>query len=194
MDKLLDRWVKIPTMQRYGLALLIAVVEVGGYFWFFYREQDQQLKTQYAQYQKLENQRAEKQAYIDNLAKYEARLNELQQDLNMARALLPDDADVPQLLAQLGNKARQSGLVIEQFLPKSQTSRDFVEELGFAMSVRGSYHEIGMFIDSVGKLDRIVNVMNLSMTNPSTENQKVVVKGEFTIKTYRFVGGTTQGK
>jgi type IV pilus assembly protein PilO len=56
--------------------------------------------------------------------------------------------------------------------------------------VAGSYHEIGNFIDSIGKLDRIINVTDISMTNPKTQNQKIIVQSKFNIKTYRFVGGT----
>jgi hypothetical protein len=35
-------------------------------------------------------------------------------------------------------------------------------------------------------MDRIVNVTGISMTSPEAVNQKIIVQGEFTIKTYRF--------
>ena len=94
---------------------------------------------------------------------------------------------MPQLLAQLDNRARQAGLAISRFEPKGETPKDFYAEINFAMDVRGSYHEIATFIDSVGKLDRIVNVMSIKMDAPVTANQKVVVRSDFTIKAYRFI-------
>ncbi|MBI3180435.1 MAG: type 4a pilus biogenesis protein PilO, partial [Deltaproteobacteria bacterium] len=177
MEKLIERYAKIPRRQRFVLVGLIVVGLVAGYWYFYHADDAKKVEALDEQYKTLENERAEKQAYVDNLAKYEARLNELQQDLNAARAQLPDSADEGQFLAQLGNRGRQSGLLIEKFEPKGETPRDFVSEIAFGMAVRGSYHEIGTFIDALSKLDRIVNVTGISMDNPKTENQKVVVTG-----------------
>jgi type IV pilus assembly protein PilO len=188
MDKFLERYAKVPAKQRYAIVGLLVVGMIGAYYYFYHMEDVGKLEELQQQYTKLEADRAEKQAYVDNLAKYEARLNELQQDLNVARSQLPDAADVPQLLAQLGNKARQSGLAIASFDPKGESVKEFVAELTFGMQVKGSYHEIGTFIDSVGKLDRIVNVAGLSLDAPKTLNKKILVDAKFTLSTYRFIG------
>jgi type IV pilus assembly protein PilO len=188
MHELIEKYAKIPPKQRYALIALLAVGMTVGYWYFLHMELADSVEQLQSQYKALEAERAEKQAYVDNLAKYEARLNELQQDLNMARAQLPDAADVPQLLAQLGNKGRQSGLAIEQFQPKGETVEDFVAEITFAVEVKGSYHEIGTFIDAVSKLERIVNVTGISMAKPRVVNKKVVVDAHFLLKTYRFAG------
>ena len=62
------------------------------------------------------------------------------------------------------------------------------------MEVKGAYHEVATFIDSVGKLDRIVNVAGLSLENPKTVNKKIVVDAKFTLSTYRFIGEKTEPK
>jgi type IV pilus assembly protein PilO len=189
MDKLVQQWSKVPPKQRYALVALIAVGLLAGYYYLYYGEASERVQALSEQYTTLESQRVEKQAYVDNLAKYEARINELQQQLNEARAKLPDQADVPQLLAQLGNKGRQLGLAIDRFQPGSETPAEFYATIAFAVEARGSYHEVGMFLDAVGSLDRIVNVTDISLTDPKTENQKVVVKSQFNLSTYRFLGG-----
>ena len=187
MDKLVERYANTAPRERYGAIAMLVVMIVGGFWYFLWDEQATHVSNLESQYRQLESERAEKQAYVDNLAKYEARLNELQESLNQAREQLPDDPDVPQLLAQLDNRARQAGLAISRFEPKGETAKDFYAEINFAMDVRGSYHEIATFIDSVGKLDRIVNVMSIKMDAPTTASQKVVVRSDFTIKAYRFI-------
>ena len=187
MEKLLEKYVGVPQKQRFLLVGLLAAGLLYGFYALYYEPTAASLESAHEEYGKVEAERAEKQAYVDNLARYEARLNELQQDLNVARAQLPDSADVAQLLAQLGNKGRQSGLVIDSFEPKAEAVRDFVGEIPFAVKVRGSYHEIGTFVDAVGKLDRIITVTGISLAAPKTENQKVVVDSSFVLKTYRFV-------
>lgn len=193
MEKLIERWSKLPPKQRYAAIAGVIVALMVGYYFLYHTEQVDKLQRLEQQHMSLENQRAEKQAYADNLEKYEARFNELLQKLNDARSKLPDAADVPQLLAQLGNTARQSGLWIEKFEPKGETVKDFVAEISFSMQVRGSYHEIGSFMDAVGRLDRIINISEVSLVNPITENQKIVLTSDFKVKTFRFVGGNQIG-
>ena len=187
MDELIARYAKVPVRQRLAVfGVLVALVLVGHYY-LVYSGQSQRLLELQTEYTSLETERAEKQAYVQNLAMYEARLKENQEQLNRARSQLPDDPDVPQLLAQLGNKGRQAGLEIDRFEPKGESPKDFYAEIIFDMKVHGSYHEIGTFVDALGKLDRILNVTGLAMKDPKTVNQKVVVDAGFTIKTYRFL-------
>ena len=115
-----------------------------------------------------------------------AKLAKLQKQLDLAGAQLPDSADVPQLLAKLGERARQTGLMIEEFKPSAEKQKEFLSEISFHMRVKGSYHDIAMFIDSIGRLDRIINIANLAMDNPKTEASKVIVSSKFDVKTYCF--------
>ena len=194
MEELLARYAKIPIRQRLAGFAAIAVLILAGHWYFIYSDQSDKLTSLEMQYTQLETERSEKQAYVVNLQKYEDRLKELQDSLNTARSQLPDDPDVPQLLAQLGNRAKQAGLEIDRFEPKGERPQDFYAEIIFDVKVHGSYHEIGTFLDSVGKLDRILNVSGLSMTNPRTVNQKVMVDCAFMIKTYRFLEKAGEGK
>src|SRR5690606_9642364 len=106
---------KVDPKQRYvGVALLILAM-IGGYYYFVYTAQAASLEKHKREHAKLESERAEKQAYVDNMAVYQSRMQQLQQDLDVARIQLPDDADVPALLTDLGEKAKQSGLNILLF-------------------------------------------------------------------------------
>jgi type IV pilus assembly protein PilO len=187
MDELIARYSKLPAKQRLAGFSGILIAVLAGYWYLVYSGQSAELDVLKAQYIKLDSERRDKEEYINNLAKYEARYNELQLDLNKARSELPDDPDVPNLLAQLGNKARQAGLAIDRFEPKGESIQQFYADIIFDMKVKGSYHEVATFVDSLGKLDRIINVTGLSMAAPRTVNQKVLLDGSFTIKTYRFV-------
>src|SRR5690606_33360560 len=128
---------------------------------FVYDGQQAQILALMKIYNAKQSTKNEKENVAQNRTTYENKLGELQEQLDRARAQLPDEADVPQLLAELGARARQTGLVIDEFKPNQEDVKDFYAEIGFQVKARGSYHELGTFIDSVGKLDRIVNVSNL---------------------------------
>jgi type IV pilus assembly protein PilO len=55
------------------------------------------------------------------------------------------------------------------------------------MAVTGNYHEIGVFLDSLSKLARIVNVTNIKMTQPRVVNEKLVVNATYVATTFRFI-------
>lgn len=187
MEELIRQYSQVPPTQRYLLVALIIGALFAVHYYVIYDSQQSTIAALQQQYNNQQGIRNEKQEIAQNRATYEAKLGKLQQQLDEARAKLPDGADVPQLLAQLGAKARETGLAIDEFQPQEERMRDFFAEIGFRMKARGSYHEIGMFVDAVGKVDRIINVTNLEMRNPQTESSKVLVNASFDVKTYRFV-------
>lgn len=187
MEELLAKYAKIPERIRYPVGAAVIIALIAAHVLVVHSVQEGMLSTVEERLHKLQQERTEKRAYADNLPRYEARFSELQQALTTARTLLPDNADVPQFLAQLGNSGRDVGMVIERFEPHEEVYQDFYAEIGFGLQVHGTYHEIAMFIDSVGKLDRIVNVSDISMTDPKVESQKVVLRGSFAVKTFRFI-------
>ena len=186
MERFFDIYLSINAKQRLLILVALLAAVVAGYYYFIHQGKQETLSKKENEYREIEAQREAKQSYLNNLTKYEARHKKLREDLEIARSLLPDDPDVPQLLAKLGNEGRRAGLLIQTFEPKSESQKQFFQEISFGMSVEGSYHEISNFIDSVGQLDRIVTVNNLSMTTPTLRNQKIVLTSSFDIKTYSY--------
>ncbi len=185
MEELVARYAKVPLKRRLAIFGVILAVMFAGFWSTLRAPQAEQIEELKAKYLKLEGERDEKQGYIENLPKHEARYAELVQNLNVARAQLPDDPDVPALVAQLGNKERQAGVLIQNFEPKGEAVKDFYVEITFDVKLKGSFHEVATFVDSLGKLDRIINVTDISMLAPKTQNQKVVIDSGFFLKTYR---------
>jgi type IV pilus assembly protein PilO len=62
------------------------------------------------------------------------------------------------------------------------------------MTVTGNYHEIATFFDSLGRLRRIVNVSDISMTAPKDLAGKMVVDAKFMVTTYMFVNQAKAAK
>lgn len=187
MDQLVEKYSALPQSQRFLGVILILAGLIAGHYYLVYTDQQSQLAQLTQQYKKKQTIKNTKENIAQNRSTYEKKLAELQQLLDEARAKLPDSADVPQLLAQLGSRARQTGLAIESFEPLKEASKGFYAEIAFRMKAKGSYHEIAMFIDSIGKLDRIINVSDLTMGNPETLASKVIVSSTFDVKTYRFI-------
>jgi len=185
LNDLLLRYSQTPQRTRLGAAAGIVCAILVCYYFLINQDQQATLAAAQQTLQATESQRAEKFAYAANLPLYESRLKELTERLNSARAMLPDTPDVPQFLSQIGAIAREVNLVIERFEPQTEVPLDFYAETRFAVQVRGSYHEIGAFLDRVSHMDRIVNVSDLTMEEPKVNNLRVIVTSNFLLRAFR---------
>ena len=119
-----------------------------------------------------------------NFEKLEADLTTVEGDLKSALTLLPTTSEIPKLLKSITKLGNDSDLEFLLFSPEKQVSKEFYVEIPVSMEVRGSYHNVATFFDKVGKLDRIVNVVNVNMTplKAYSTNLKTTCKAV----TYRF--------
>jgi type IV pilus assembly protein PilO len=113
----------------------------------------------------------------------------LEQKLAEALTELPENKDVEELLAQLNDIGKKSGLEIARVEPGSETvgGGDFFARIPIRMAVSGNYHEIAMFLQEVANMRRIVNVNNIKLDSPTLRNEKVVLQSSFMATTFRFV-------
>jgi len=87
----------------------------------------------------------------------------LDRDLKVAISMLPDKKEIPSLLKKLSDEAEKFGLEVYYFEPLAERKKEFYAEVPVSMKVKGSFHEVLGFFDSVNKLARIVNVSDLEM-------------------------------
>jgi type IV pilus assembly protein PilO len=95
----------------------------------------------------------------------------LQQKLDEALTELPDSQDIDDLLAQLNDVGKKSGLEISSVEPGGEQPSGFFAKIPVKMSVNGNYHEIAMFLQEVSHLRRIVNVNNIQLSSPKISNE-----------------------
>jgi type IV pilus assembly protein PilO len=114
-------------------------------------------------------------------------VRELSAQLRLAEARLPDQKEIPDLLSAVSSAGRESGLEILLFRQKPERFQDFYAEVPVEVLVRGNYHQVATFFDRVGKLDRIVNVSDISMKSPNVEGDTMIVDTACSAITFRFL-------
>ena len=171
------------------LILVIAGVLVGLYWYSFYRSKADvynRLKTEYSNKQAKLN---ENQAIARNLPRFKAEGEKL--NLQLARVVqeLPNKREIPNLLETLSNLGSINGLQVVYVKPRSDVNKDFYAEVPIQIKVKGGYHELGMFLDSVSKLPRIINVGNITMGHPVEDKGtgSIVLDISALATTYRYI-------
>ena len=192
MEQLLDRIAKAPSAAKYGgLAGLVVLLSVLNFFFLIQPLQDQ-IADQENQQRGLDRQLAEKQEIAQNLNERRREMDILEQKLAEALTELPEKKDIDELLGQLNDIGKKSGLEIARVEPGAETSATFFAKIPIKMSVSGNYHEIAMFMQEIANMRRIVNVNNIKLGTPIQKNDKVVLSSEFLATTFRFVNQAAQ--
>ncbi|OJH35413.1 type 4a pilus biogenesis protein PilO [Cystobacter ferrugineus] len=189
MDKYLDRIVKAqPAVKFGGLAALVVLMTAANYFLVIQPLEDESVALR-AQQRKLDLDLAEKSEIAQNLNERRREMDVLEQKLAEALTELPQNKDVEELLAQLNDIGKKSGLEISRVEPgpEAVVGDEFFSRIPVRMVVSGNYHEIAMFLQEVSNMRRIVNVNNIKLEGARVKNEKVVLSSSFMATTFRFV-------
>jgi len=185
MDKLYTFIQKTPNAQKVAALVLFLALIVGGHYWFVYQGQAEDLGKQAKVLAKLEEELQEKQEIAGNLSMFKKKVEFLQQKLEEKKKNLPDDANMDQLLRTLNELSEKSDIRIVKFTPRPEVKKNFYAEIPVQMEIEGNYHEITTFFDKVAKEDRIINITNIEMQNPTEKSGKIVLGASCVAKTFR---------
>jgi type IV pilus assembly protein PilO len=189
MEQYLDKIAKAPAGVKYGgLAGVVVLLTVANYFGLV-QPTEAQIKKQVEQRRKLDLDLAEKSEIAQNLNERRRELDVLDQKLAEALTELPEKRDLDELLAQINDIGKKSGLEISRVEPGKETvgGGEFFARIPLKMTVSGNYHEIAMFMQEIANMRRIVNVNGIKLDKPTIKNEKVILESSFVATTFRFV-------
>ncbi|HLL48952.1 MAG TPA: type 4a pilus biogenesis protein PilO [Longimicrobiaceae bacterium] len=180
-----------PAVKFGGLAAVVVLMTAANFFWVI-QPMEEEMEAQRAEQRRLDMDLAEKSEIAQNLNERRREMDVLEQKLAEALTELPENKDVEELLAQLNDIGKKSGLEIARVEPGPETvgGGDFFARIPVRMSVAGNYHEIAMFLQEVANMRRIVNVNNIQLNGARTRNEKVILSSTFMATTFRFVQTT----
>ena len=191
MNKLIDRIIKVPLGTRIGVVVGAVALVTAANWYFVIDGIEQEILGNQATIARLNKDLVEKKVIADNLNQYRHDKEILERRLAEALTELPATKDIDELLRQLNDVGKKSGLEIVTIEPGGETPSGFYASIPIRMSVSGNYHEIAIFFESVSKLRRIVNVSGLTFGAPNTKNEKVVLNASYLATTFRFLDTTS---
>ncbi|REG32041.1 type IV pilus assembly protein PilO [Archangium gephyra] len=192
MDKYLERLAKAPPAVRFGGLAALVVLLTAANFFFGIQPLEVEMERQQAEQRKLDLELAEKSEIAQNLNERRREMDVLEQRLAEALTELPENKDIEELLAQINDIGKKSGLEIARVEPGPETvgGGDFFARIPIKVVVSGNYHEIAMFLQEVSTMRRIVNVNNIKLDGAKVKNEKVMLNSSFLATTFRFVNTT----
>src|SRR3954453_4608635 len=181
---------KLPLRHKVGVVAGFVILLSAANWYFFIDPMQTQIQQRQATLRTLEDELIQKQSIANNLAQFKHEKEILERRLAQALTELPNEANIDDLIRSLSEIGTKSGLVINNIEPQAEQKQSFYASIPIVMSVTGNYHEIGVFLDSISKLARIVNVTNIKMNAAKMINEKLVVNATYVATTFRFLPET----
>jgi len=119
-----------------------------------------------------------------NLRPFRAQAEVLRRKLDTAKERLPSEREIPQVYRQVSDLATQSGLGVSLFQPKPAEERDVLSEVPIAVTAECTYHQLGAFLERVGKMPRIVSLGEFRLIG--IDRPTGTLRAEMTLATYTF--------
>jgi len=200
----LDKFIKLPDYQKLITLGVVIVLLAVGYYYGIHKDKVIEFNAKKTELEKLEAKHSEQQRVLANIEHFRQELRIMQAKFEEALKQLPNSSEIPALLSNISSLAQESGLEIQLFKPLSEIAKGFYADIPVAVDVKGNYHDIGYFFDKVSKLDRIVNIENISMQaakKRQTRGAKLDTRlnSKFRIVTFKFIDevkstGDTKGR
>jgi type IV pilus assembly protein PilO len=178
---------KLPLAARIGVGAGLLLLVGGAYFVVFYGDIESSIKAAQGQEQQLRTDLAEARknefAYQKDLAELTDRQHR-QRELNK---VLPVETEYPSFLSAVQSVANVSGIGLTSWTPQPEVNEKFYARVPMKVTLVGRYHQVAKFFYGVGQLDRIINMENISLTDPKVQGDDVVVKTEALATAFRTV-------
>jgi type IV pilus assembly protein PilO len=166
MVSILDKIQKVPPKTRLILFGTLIVLLLIGYVFQFAIPMNTRMDQLKKSLSELNAKKESNDAKIRNLDELKAEVKAKQALLVVLTEQLPPESEVSGLLRQIQNLVNRSGLVLKLWKPDKRRvhASGLYEEIPISLSLIGGYHNTASFFDNVGKLTRIVNILNIKMS------------------------------
>ena len=181
-----EKYIPLAKKLKIAIAVVLFLLPVVLFYFFWFQPQNEKSATLLAQKETLTTQLRKAKAKAANREKLQAELDATEARFEETATLLPKEKEIPSLLTNISALGRGSGLDFLTFKPGADIPKDFYSEIPVDIKVRGPYHNMGIFLDQVSKLDRIVTVSNINMAGPKKEGAEMLLNSNCRLVTYRF--------
>lgn len=172
-------WPLIPRLTAAAAVLLLAIAAA---WWFDWKGRFEALEQGRQEENKLKEEWLGKKRQAVNLDEYRKQLGEIDRQFGALLKQLPNRSEMESLLIDVNQAGRGRGLQFEYWKPGQETPKEFYAEMPIAVSVTGSYHDLGQFVSDVAKLPRIVTLRDMSIGTKDAG-----LKMDATAVTYRYL-------
>jgi len=182
-----------PGAKVFALFALLALVSAG-YYLGVHMGLEQETEEAQRRHEVLQND-------LNQARERQKEYLKLREELASREALdrqnlrvLPDTAEIPAFLDDLNRLAELSGLRVGQVNPRPEQSEQFFVRVPVMLSLAGKFHQLARFFYNISRLERAINMENISLTQPTRESDDINLTVSVLATTFRRPEGVAGAK
>jgi type IV pilus assembly protein PilO len=167
----------MPVWGKFIFGGLVCLVIGFGYWFMLYSDTSAKIDAAKRQSKQLQQDLATQQqaqasyfADRDELALREQRARELNK-------VLPPDSQEAAFLSSVQTASNTAGIDLKGYSPLDEVAQTFYAKVPMRLEISGRFHQVAKFTYELGKLDRIINVENIELTDPKIQGDEVIMRG-----------------
>ena len=186
-DNFLDeKYLLLDKRTKILIIIAVFIVPVLLFYFLCFSPQMDKIVTLQKQANTLSDDLKKVRKTVADLPRYKNEFAEVQKQFDTMAILLPKTQEIPNLLRNISDLGKSTGLDFLKFVPGAEVPKDFYAEIPIDIAIVGPYHNLGSFLDKVSKLDRIVTVNNINVDKPTKEDTELLLNSTCRLVTYRF--------
>ncbi|MDP2643634.1 MAG: type 4a pilus biogenesis protein PilO [Desulfobacterales bacterium] len=189
IEPLIEKIEKLSKVHRILICVGTFSILIGFFILLSYLPKSGQIGALTQEFESLQFQLETAKRNAGNLEKFKNLMKTRNAEFDQQMKALPDQNEIPKLLAGISQAGKEAGLEFLLFQPKPDEIKEFYAEIPVSITVEGSYHSVALFFDKVARMPRIVNIRNIDMVS-SKNSAKLVTS--CTAVTYKFVEAPPQ--
>jgi type IV pilus assembly protein PilO len=154
---------KLPWYAQVGAFVALAVGGCGIFYYYYEMPVKADMVSRETQLAALKADISKGLMTAKKLPEFRAQVTDLEGRLANLKAILPEEKDAADLLNRMQTVAAQSNMTIKGFKPSPTVTKQLHAEWPITLELEGTYHNLALFFDRVGKFTRIVNISGLDV-------------------------------
>ena len=154
---------KLPWYAQVGAFVALALVGCGLFYYYYEDPARTEMASRRTQLDSLHADITKGLTTAKKLPEFRQQVTDLEGRLANLKAILPEEKDAADLLNRMQTVAAQSNMTIKGFKPAPTVTKTLHAEWPITLELEGTYHNLAIFFDRVGKFTRIVNISGLDV-------------------------------
>lgn len=179
----------IPRGQKIALSVIFGIIVVIVYWQVFLQSAWTARSDAKTEWLRLRAEVEQTRQRAGQRPRLEQEIKLLEAQLDRTIQQLPTEKEIPKLLKRVASLGQEADLNVTLFKPGAAVAKEFYTEVPVQLKVTGGYHNLGLLFERLGRLERIVNVADLTIRQAAKGQRATdTIQAEFGVVTYTYTG------
>lgn len=186
----LKTWEKTATKREKFLIVFVSIlVPLFLFYKFYYVQTKEKINILKEEVKKLDLEIQKYEEMAKRTAILEAQMRQRQEFLERVKEILPAEKEIPDILRQISDLAKENNLEIITFEPDKEIPQDYYHIIPLKMEIQGRFNNVMNFLNSIENLPRLIALNNIKFQVKNNQLNALV-----TFHTYKYTGVPSEKK